>query len=52
MNESGVWLGGGGGEKIGGARLFSLWAHQNSITPKWGENTRENMSLIFGQNCP
>ena len=50
MDEIGVWLmGGGGGEKIGGATLFSLWAHQNSITPNWGENTRENKSLIFGQ---
>ena len=49
MDEIGVWLGGGGGEKIGGAALFSLWAHQNSITPNWGENTRENKSLIFEQ---
>lgn len=24
MDESGDWLGGGGGEKIGGARVFSL----------------------------
>ena len=49
MDEIGVWLGGGGGEKIGEATLFSLWAHQNSITPSRGENTRENKSLIFGQ---
>ena len=49
MDEIGVWLGGGGGEKIGEAALFSLWVHQNSIIPNRGENTRENKSLIFGQ---
>ena len=37
----GVWLRGGGGEKGGGARLFSLWAHQNSMSPKWRENVED-----------
>ena len=41
MSENGVWLRGGEGEKSGGAQLFSLWAHHNSISPKWRENEKE-----------
>ena len=48
MSGKGVWLRGGGGEKSGGAQLFSFWAHQNSISPKWRENEEE----CVGQNCP
>ena len=35
MSGKSVWLRGGGGEKSGGTQLFSLWAHHNSISPKW-----------------
>ena len=37
----GVWLRGGGGEKSGETQLFSLWAHQNSISPKWREKEED-----------
>ena len=37
MSGNGVWLKRGGREKSGGTQLFSLWAHQNSISPKWRE---------------
>ena len=37
MSGKGIWLR-GGGKKSGGAQLFSLWAHQNSISLKWREN--------------
>ena len=30
------------------AQPFSLWAHHNSISPKWGEKEEE----CAGQNCP
>ena len=49
MSGKGIWLRGGGGKKSGGAQLFSLWAHQNSISLKWREN-EENVcwtKLLF-----
>ena len=48
MGGKGVWMRGGGGEKSGGAQPFSLWAHHNSISPKWGEKKE----VCAGQNCP
>ena len=48
IGGKGVWMRGGGGEKSGGAQPFSLWAHHNSISPKWGENEEE----CARQNCP
>lgn len=30
----------GSGREIGGARLFSLQTHQNSISPTWRESSR------------
>ena len=38
----------GKGRESGGAQPFSLWAHHNSISPKWGEKEEE----CAGQNCP
>ena len=52
IDEKGVWMRGGGGEKSGGAQPFSLWAHPNSISPKWGENRGEKEEECAGQNCP
>ena len=53
MDESSVWLGGGkeGERKWLEPAIFPL-THKNSITPNWGENTKENKSLIFEQNYP
>jgi len=50
----GFWLGRGGGreEKNGGARLFSLRGHQNSISLKLGDNRSENGKQNFGLKCP
>ena len=48
VGGKGVWMRGGGGEKSGRAQPFSLWAHHNSISPKWGEKEEESA----GQNCP
>ena len=48
MGGKGVWMRGGGGEKSGGAQPFSLWAHHNSISLKWGEKKE----VCAGQNCP
>ena len=48
MGGKGVWMRGGGGKKSGRAQPFSLWAHHNSISPKWGEKEEESA----GQNCP
>ena len=31
---------------------FSLQAHQNSITPNWGENTRKNIVTHFQTKLP
>ena len=45
-----VWLGGGGGGNFGGAHEFSPRAHQNTISPNWGENARENCANIFDKN--
>ena len=48
MSGKGVWMRGGGGKKSGGAQSFSLWAHHNSISPKWGEKKE----VCAGQSCP
>ena len=52
ISGKGVWLRKGGGEKSGGAHLFFLWAHQNSISPKWRENVREKEEECDAQNFP
>ena len=52
VGGKGVWMRGGGGEKSGGAQPFSLWAHHNSISPKWGENGGEKKEECAGQNYP
>ena len=46
-----VWSGGGGGGNFGGAHEFSPRAHQNTISPNWGENARENCANIFDKNA-
>ena len=49
MSGKGIWLRGEGRKKSGGAQLFSLRAHQNSISLKWREN-EENVcwtKLLF-----
>ena len=33
-----VWLERGEEKKLVGPRFFSLWAHQNTISPIWGKN--------------
>ena len=52
MCERVVWLGERGGEKNSRAWMFSLQAHQNSISPKWRENRSENVVQNFGLKCP
>ena len=34
-------------KKIGGAQLFFSWAHQNSISPNWGENTEGKQGALL-----
>ena len=46
-----VWLGGGGGEKIGGAALFSM-GPPKLYHPKIGEKTQGKTSHSFLDNCP
>ena len=46
MDESGVWLGGGGGEKIGGAWLFSLQPTK-TLSPQIGEKIQKKTSHSF-----
>ena len=36
----------GGGEKIGGNRVFSPQVHQNSISPNWGENIERGIVAV------
>lgn len=48
------WLGGGGGGggNFGGAQEFSPQAHQNTNSPNWGENARENCAnFLFDKNA-
>ena len=47
-SESGFWLGGGGGEKIGRAQLFFLQTHQKLISLR----LRENEEVCFGKYFP
>ena len=34
-------------KKIGGAQVFFPWAHQNSISPNWGENTEGKQGALL-----
>ena len=52
MSGKAVWLGGGEGEKSGRVRLFSLWAHQNSIFSKWEKIGEKRGNVCVGQNYP
>ena len=34
------------------AHVFSPWTHQKVLSPKWRENWREKLVIIFGRKCP
>ena len=36
----------------GGTQVFFPWAYQKVFSPKWRENWREKLDIIFWQKCP